>query len=89
MEAEFVAGSDAERELFGVRELLQELGLVIVTPMPMMVENQAAIKHLEGESSSAIVKHIDMRTIMALPAFSAYKSSESMLPTNYSYLRNV
>nr|CCA20138.1 AlNc14C87G5537 [Albugo laibachii Nc14] len=82
MEAEFVAGSDAERELFGVRELLQELGLVIVTPMPMMVENQAAIKHLEGESSSAI-------TIMALPAFSAYKSSESMLPTNYSYLRNV
>ena len=61
MEAEFVAGSDAERELFGVRELLQELGLVIVTPMPMMVENQAAIKHLEGESSSAIVKHIDMR----------------------------
>ena len=61
MEAESVAASDAARELLGVRELLQELGMVIVTPMPMMVDNQAAIKHLEGELSSAKAKHIDIR----------------------------
>nr|CCA27551.1 PREDICTED: copia proteinlike putative [Albugo laibachii Nc14] len=61
MEAEFDTASDAACELFGVRELLQELGLVIVTPMLMMVDNQAAIKHLEAESSSARVKHIGIR----------------------------
>ena len=48
MEAEFVAASDAARKLLGARELLQELGLVIVSPMPMMIDNQAAIKNLEA-----------------------------------------
>nr|CCA16586.1 PREDICTED: copia proteinlike putative [Albugo laibachii Nc14] len=61
MEAELVVASDAARELLGVRELLQELGLPIVTLMSMMVDNQAAIKKLEGESSSARAKHIDIR----------------------------
>ena len=60
MEEEFVVASSAARELLGVHELLQELGLVIITPIPMMVDNQAAIKQLEGESSSARAKHIDI-----------------------------
>nr|CCA22529.1 transposon polyprotein reverse transcriptase putativ [Albugo laibachii Nc14] len=52
MEAEFVAASNA------ARELLQELDLVIVTSMPVIVDNQDAIKHLEGDLSSARAKHI-------------------------------
>lgn len=61
MEAEFVAASDGARELRGVRELLHELGLVIVTPMLMMIDHQAVIKNLEGESSPAKANHIDIK----------------------------
>lgn len=35
----------------GVREVLQEMGFMIVTPMTVMIDNPAAIKNLEGESS--------------------------------------
>lgn len=51
VEAKNVAACDVARELLGVREVLQELGFMIVTPMTMMIDNPAAIKNLEGESS--------------------------------------
>ncbi|GAB9471215.1 unnamed protein product, partial [Globisporangium polare] len=61
MEAEFVAASETGRELLGIREMLMEVGAVVVTPMPMGVDNQAAIKQIEGEASSTKAKHIDVR----------------------------
>ncbi|GAB9476013.1 unnamed protein product, partial [Globisporangium polare] len=61
MEAEFVATSEAGRELLGIREMLMEVGAVVVTPMPIRVDNQAAIKQIEGEASSTKAKHIDVR----------------------------
>ncbi|GMF16752.1 unnamed protein product [Phytophthora fragariaefolia] len=50
-----------EQELLGVRELLNELGVKMKMPMPLRVDNQAAIKHLDGEKASSKAKHIDTR----------------------------
>lgn len=60
MKVEFVAASDAARELLGARKLLINLGMAMATPMPIMVDNKAAIKHLEGEASPAKAMHIDI-----------------------------
>ncbi|GMF44661.1 unnamed protein product [Phytophthora fragariaefolia] len=61
MEAEFVAGSQVASELLGLSELLGELGIAINDPIRMHVDNQAAIKQLEGEDSSGKAKFIDVR----------------------------
>ncbi|KAE9036156.1 hypothetical protein PR001_g8973 [Phytophthora rubi] len=61
MEAEFVAASQVASELLGLSELLGELGVVVHEPILMHVDNQAAIKQLEGEDSSGKAKHIDVR----------------------------
>ena len=52
MEVEFVAASETARELLGVREMLLEIGLAPNLPMQMHVDNQAAIRQIEGEASS-------------------------------------
>ena len=61
MEAEFTAASIMARELLGIRELLQELNLIFEEPIPLRVDNQAALKQLDGERDSAKAKHIDVR----------------------------
>nr|CCA18210.1 hypothetical protein PITG_14129 [Albugo laibachii Nc14] len=61
MEAEFIAASQAGRELLGLRQLFQELGIKIAEPMKMKMDNQAAIKQLESEKSTASAKHVDTR----------------------------
>uniref|UniRef100_A0AAV1UPI6 Polyprotein n=1 Tax=Peronospora matthiolae TaxID=2874970 RepID=A0AAV1UPI6_9STRA len=61
MEAEFVAASEIAREMLGVREMLIEIGMAPELPMLMHVDNQAAIRQLEGEASSLKAKHIDVR----------------------------
>jgi hypothetical protein len=48
-------------ELLGVRELLGELGVAHISPMTLCVDNQAALKQLDGEGSSSKAKHIDVR----------------------------
>nr|CCA16050.1 gagpol polyprotein putative [Albugo laibachii Nc14] len=61
MEAEFIAASQAGRELLGLRPLFQELGIKIAEPMKMKMDNQALIKQLENEKSTASDKHVDIR----------------------------
>ena len=61
MESEFVAASDQVRELFGIREMLCEIGKPSMLPMALHVDNQAALKQLAGEASSLKAKHIDVR----------------------------
>uniref|UniRef100_A0AAV1TUP3 Polyprotein n=1 Tax=Peronospora matthiolae TaxID=2874970 RepID=A0AAV1TUP3_9STRA len=61
MEAEFVAASEIARELLGVREILCEIRMALELPMLMHVDNQAAIRQLEGEASSLKANHIDVR----------------------------
>ncbi|KAE9047555.1 hypothetical protein PR003_g3591 [Phytophthora rubi] len=60
METEFTAASHICRDLIGFRQLLLEIRLP-VEPMTLMVDNQAAIKQLRTESTSASAKHIDIR----------------------------
>ena len=61
MESEFVTASDAGRELLGVRETLSEIGASPALPMKMLIDNQAAIRQIEGEASYTKSKHIDVR----------------------------
>ena len=49
MEVEFIAASQAGRELLGMKGLLDELKLSVVKPMPMWIDNQAAIKQTDSE----------------------------------------
>ncbi|GMF60978.1 unnamed protein product [Phytophthora fragariaefolia] len=62
MEAEYTAASVMATELLGVLELLGELNVKHVVPMTLRVDNQAALKQLEGEGASEKAKHIDVRT---------------------------
>jgi hypothetical protein len=61
MEAEFTSASHVGRELLGLRELVRELYFAVYQPMPMHMDNQAAIKQLEFEYSMASAKHVDIR----------------------------
>jgi hypothetical protein len=61
MEAEFTSASHVGRELLGLRELVRELHFAVSQPMPMHMDNQAAIKQLESEDSMASAKHVDIR----------------------------
>ncbi|KAE9098045.1 hypothetical protein PF006_g23440 [Phytophthora fragariae] len=61
MEAEHTAASVMATELLGVRELLGKLGITHASPMSLRVDNQAALKQLDGEGSSSKAKHIDVR----------------------------
>ena len=61
METEFISASQAGRELLDVKELLSELKLQVCEPMPMWMDNPAAIKQLEAENSTSSAKHVDIR----------------------------
>ncbi|POM72691.1 Polyprotein [Phytophthora palmivora] len=61
MEAEYTADSVIPAELLGIRELLGELGVKHEKPKPLRVDNQAAMKQLDGETAFAKAKHIDIR----------------------------
>lgn len=60
MEAEFMAASGMATELLGVRELFGDLKIECVKPMTLRCDNQTALKHLDGENSSAKAEHIDV-----------------------------
>nr|CCA17204.1 AlNc14C31G2902 [Albugo laibachii Nc14] len=61
MEAEFIAASQAGRELLGLRQLFQELGIKIAEPMKLKMYNQAAINQMESEKRTASAKLVDIR----------------------------
>ncbi|KAG3083218.1 hypothetical protein PC121_g5800 [Phytophthora cactorum] len=61
MKAECAAASVMTREILGVRELVRELGVAYVMPMPLRVDNQAALKQLEGECASVKAKHVGVK----------------------------
>ena len=61
MGAKFISAAQAGRELLDVKELLSELKLQVCEPMPMWMDNPAAIKQLEAENSTSSAKHVDIR----------------------------
>ncbi|OWZ13989.1 polyprotein [Phytophthora megakarya] len=61
MEAEYTEAFVMATKLLGVRELLGELNVILKVPMALRVDNQAALKQLDGEGVSAKAKHVDVR----------------------------
>nr|CCA28192.1 PREDICTED: similar to retrotransposon protein putati [Albugo laibachii Nc14] len=61
MEAEFIVASQPGLKLLGLRELYQELCIRIAEPMQMKVDNQAAVRQLKSEKSTASAKNADIR----------------------------
>jgi hypothetical protein len=61
MEVEYVACSEVAKELLGIREIANEIGLEVCRPLELWCANQAAICQAKGEGSSGRAKHIDMR----------------------------
>jgi hypothetical protein len=60
-EAEYVSASSAGREVLWMRSLLQELGMKIVGPSPLMVDNQSALKVLRNPEHHGRMKHISIK----------------------------
>ena len=50
-EAEFVAASDTAREILGIREMLDDVGMGHKLPMTLHIDNQASKRQLEGEAT--------------------------------------
>ena len=61
MKAELIAASQAGCDLLGLNKLFGELDMKVVEPMPMGMDNQAAIKQLDSEKSTSSAKHVDIR----------------------------
>ncbi|DAZ97926.1 TPA: hypothetical protein N0F65_007267 [Lagenidium giganteum] len=59
--AEFAAAAHCAREMLGVRELLEEIGVQVNAPMILWMDNQAAKRQVEGEETSGRAKHIDVK----------------------------
>lgn len=47
MDAQFTSASHVGRELLGLRELINEIGLSVAEPMNMLMINPAAFRQLE------------------------------------------
>ena len=60
-EAEFVAAATGGKEVLGLKELFTELGQAVKTPIVLKIANQAAIKQIGNEASSASAKHMDVK----------------------------
>ena len=78
MEAEFTASSQCIKEVLWIKNLLEELGLKINKPITINMDNQAAIRQLEGEESSARAKHIDIKL-----KFNKYYVSNGIIKLEY------
>ena len=76
MEAEFIAASQAGRELLGLKELFSELDMKVVEPMPMWMDNQAAIKQVDSEKSTSSAKHVDIRLNSSVITHKPRRSSQ-------------
>jgi hypothetical protein len=60
-EAEYMAINDVAKEIMWMRMILGELGLKVVTPTIIYVDNQPAIRISENDSEHDRTKHIDIR----------------------------
>ena len=61
LEAEYVALSEAAKEIKFVYQLLQSIGIEIELPIIVRVDNVGAIFMSENTSTSGRTKHVDMR----------------------------
>jgi hypothetical protein len=60
-EAEFVAVSEAAKEIIFVLQVLESMGIEVKTPVVVRVDNMGAIFMTENSSSGTRTRHIDTR----------------------------
>ena len=60
-EAEFVAASEAVKEIIFVLQVLESMGIPVKTPVVVRVDNMGAIFMSENSSSGTRTRHIDTR----------------------------
>ncbi|CAL1672136.1 unnamed protein product [Lasius platythorax] len=60
-EAEYIAASDATKELIWLRHLLESMGVVTDGLTTMKVDNQGAIKLIKNPEYHKRTKHIEIR----------------------------
>ena len=60
-EAEYIAASDAVRELLWLRSLISEITIPISHPITLLCDNQSAIQIASNGLINARTKHIDIR----------------------------
>ena len=60
-EAEFVAASEAVKEIIFVLQVLESMGITVKTPVVVRVDNMGAIFMSENSSSGTRTRHIDTR----------------------------
>ena len=60
-EAEFVAASEAVKEILFVLQVLESMGIKVKTPVTVRVDNMGAIFMTDNSSSSSRTRHIDTR----------------------------
>ena len=61
LEAEYVALSEAAKEIKFIYQLLQSIGIEIELPITVRVDNVGAIFMSENTSTSGRTKHVDVR----------------------------
>jgi hypothetical protein len=60
-EAEFIAAVEAGKEMFWMRNLLQELGFPVSAPSVFRIDNQSALSVVKNPEHHGRMKHLDMR----------------------------
>ena len=60
-EAEFIAAVEAGKEMFWMRNLLQELGYPVTSPSTFRIDNQSALSVAKNPEHHGRMKHMDMR----------------------------
>ena len=60
-EAEFIAASEAVKDVLFVVQVLESIGLAVEKPVVVRVDNMGAVFLSENNTSSARTRHIDMR----------------------------
>ena len=61
MEAEYIAGAEATKDVIWLRNFLDEIGLTQKCPTTLFIDNQAAIRLAGNPSTHARSKHIDIK----------------------------
>ena len=60
-EAEWIALSEAIKELLFIIQVLEEIGVNVIKPVKVMVDNQAAIFMAKNTTATKRTKHVDVR----------------------------
>lgn len=83
IEAEYVAASEACKSLVWLNQLLNEIGAVNETSVPVLqIDNQSAIKFINGSGFYERSKHIETRYHYIRQLVKENKVNVSYIPTN-------